>query len=81
MAAVSLSSAEAEELEPTGVFKDEAGCMGLVFGYPVYWFKRVRFTVDRINGAKFWRVAGIADYLVRFNQVRLVISPLQRRFK
>ena len=29
--AASLSSAEAEELEPTGVFEDEAGCMGLIF--------------------------------------------------
>ena len=27
----SLSSGEAEELEPAGVFEDEAGCMGLIF--------------------------------------------------
>ena len=31
LAAASLSSAEAGELEPTGVFEDEAGCMGLIF--------------------------------------------------
>ena len=36
LAAASLSSVEAEELEPTGVFADdvsanEAGCMGLIF--------------------------------------------------
>ena len=30
-AAASLSSAETEEREPTGVFDDEAGCMGLIF--------------------------------------------------
>ena len=34
-----------------------------------------------MNEAKFWRVAGIADCLVRLNQVRLVISPLQQRVK
>ena len=27
----SLSSAEAEELEPTAVFEDRADCMGLIF--------------------------------------------------
>ena len=31
LAATSLSSAEVEELELTGVFEDEAGCMGLIF--------------------------------------------------
>ena len=30
-AAVSISSAEAEELEPTGVLEDETDCMGLIF--------------------------------------------------
>ena len=29
--AASLSSVGAEELEPTDVFEDEAGCMGLIF--------------------------------------------------
>ena len=29
--AASLSSVGAEEVEPTGVFEDEAGCMGLIF--------------------------------------------------
>ena len=41
LAAASLSSAEAEGLESAAVFEDGAGCMGLVFGYPVCWFKRV----------------------------------------
>ena len=31
LAAASLFSAEAEELEPTSVFEDEVGCMGLIF--------------------------------------------------
>ena len=31
MAAASLSSVEAEELEPAVVCEDEAGCMGLIF--------------------------------------------------
>ena len=31
LAAASLSSVEAEELEPAGVFADEAGCMNLIF--------------------------------------------------
>ena len=41
LAAASLSSVEAEELEPAAVLEDGAGCMGLVLGYPVCWFKRV----------------------------------------
>ena len=38
--AASLSSVEAEELEPTAVFENEAGCMGLIFwlsGVQVQW--------------------------------------------
>ena len=31
LAAASLSSTEAEELEPTPVCEDEIGCMGLIF--------------------------------------------------
>ena len=31
LAAASLSSAEAEEREPAGIFEDETGCMGLIF--------------------------------------------------
>ena len=31
LVASSLSPAEAEQLEPTGVFEDEAGCMSLIF--------------------------------------------------
>ena len=31
LVAASLSSAEAEELEPAGIFEDEAGCMSLIF--------------------------------------------------
>ena len=38
-------------------------------------------SIDRVNGAKFWRVAGIADCLVRLNQVRLINSLLQHRVK
>ena len=84
MAAPSLSSAEAEEREPTGVFGDEAGCMGLIFwlsGVPVYCSNRLCSAIDRMSRAKFWRLAGIADYLVRLNQVGLIINPLQRSFK
>ena len=43
LAAASLSSVEAEELEPGAVFEDGAGCMGLIFGYPMCWFKQVMF--------------------------------------
>ena len=63
--AASLSSVEAEELVPAAVFEDEADCMGLISGYPVCWFKLVMFLNDRMSRAKFWRMAGIADYLVR----------------
>ena len=79
LAAASLSSAEAEELEPAAVCENEAGCMGLIFWLSgVLVQNRLCFLVDRMSGAKFWRMAGIADYLVRLNQVRLVISPFQQ---
>ena len=57
--AASLSSAEAEELEPTGVFEDEAGCMGLIFWLSGVLVQTVYvLLVDRMSRAKFWFVAG-----------------------
>ena len=79
MAAASLSSAEVEELEPAAVFEDEADCMGLIF-----WLSGVLVGLcsqDLMSRAKFWRVAGMADCVVRGNQQGLVISPLQHRVK
>ena len=65
--AASLSSAEAEELVPTAVFEDEAGCMGLIAGYPVCWFKRVIFSDRPDEHGKVLPIAGMADCLVRGN--------------
>ena len=67
-AAASLSSAEAEELEPVVVCEDEVGCMGLIF-----WLSGVLAQmgqcspVDRMGRAKFLLVAGMADCVVRGN--------------
>ena len=64
----SLSSGEAEELEPAGVFEDEVDCMGLIFlVIRCAGVNRLCFAVDRISRAKFWRVAGMADSVVRGN--------------
>ena len=72
----SLSSTEAEELEPTGVFGDEAGCMDLIFWLSGVLVQTVYvLLVDRMSRAKFWSVAGTADCVVSGNWQGLVISP------
>ena len=63
--AASLSSVEAEELGPAAVFEDEAGCMGLILIIRCAGLNGLCYLVDRLSGAKFWRVAGMADCLVR----------------
>ena len=75
--AASLSSAEAEELEPTGAFEDEAGCMGLIFWLSGVLIQTVYvLLVDRMSRAEFWSVAGTADCVVSGSWQGLVISPL-----